>query len=124
MKFYHRQRFEDSSSLLLSHQFSLLSTCTDVAQIPNFLIGDGSKTPNTKLCPPTTAIIAGRAFSIQRSWQADNAAVSRTEKGAFNRRCISPSSKIDSLIIISKELFMSPIVRIAYHKSPMKAMIR
>lgn len=88
MKFYHRQRFEDSSSLLLSHNFSLLSTCTDVAQIPNFLIGDGSKTPNTKLCPPTTAIIAGRAFSIQRSWQADNAAVSRTEKGAFNRRCI------------------------------------
>lgn len=73
MKFYHRQRFEDSSSLLLSHQFSLLSTCTDVAQIPNFLIGDGSKTPNTKLCPPTTAIIAGPAFSIQRSWQADNA---------------------------------------------------
>lgn len=52
MKFYQilsnfiRQRFEDSSSLLLSHQFSLLSTCTDVAQIPNFLIGDEKRLEN------------------------------------------------------------------------------
>lgn len=86
MKFYHRQWMENENvsrivvsvlSIVSSPFFffpfpfsSLLSfppmcTCDSDSQLSNrgTETRNSSKTP--KLCPPTTAIIAGRAFSIQ-----------------------------------------------------------